>query len=643
MRSQLFRGTAILLCGLVAAGCEDVTGSSGISLTLGSQTLEVAQGASNTVSITVARNDFDGDVTLSASGLPSGVTADFTPGTLSGGATGSTLTLSASGAAATGDASVTITASGEDVDDATATLTLTVTEGGVFALEATPASVSVVRGSTANTTISIARDAGFTAGVTLSASGLPSGVTASFNPATVTGGSSTMTLTASGSATLGAATITITGASSGVASQSTNVALTVNAAGSTQQLTVDFCASDAPLWVAYQNEGGAWTRMTLDANHTVSAQITPKVSIALVWPGEDVEIIQTTAAELAPVNGVTCTEDSDVFKTLSGSVANASSHFVDIAMGWGYASLAPTDNTYTIEVPDGALDLVATRTPEASPTFTPDRFIIRRGLNLANGATIPTLDFGAAEAVAPTSHALTVTGGGSDDVYLDVAFVASVNSPNPTYVYLGSESDASGTTSFIGVPAASTAATDLHTLSVDASDPVTFETTRGGVAFFSDPANKTIALGAELAEPTISTVASSPYYRPRIQLAAGGYDGAVEFALYDPASGNELSVFISANFLASAPTTWDFTMPDFSGVSGWDNSWALPTSSGLEIDAEAYSDPLNFITEFGADNTIITWARWANYSFGAAPVATAERGQRKPRRAPRVTWHGVER
>jgi hypothetical protein len=180
-------------------------------------------------------------------------------------------------------------------------------------------------------------------------------------------------------------------------------------------------------------------------------------------------------------------------------------------------------------------------------------------------------------------------------------------------------------------------------LTVDASDPVTFETTRGGLAFFSDPANKTIALGAELAEPTITTVATSPYYRPRIQLAAGSYDGAVSFTLYDPASGNDLSVFISANFLPSAPTTWDFTMPDFTGVSGWDNSWALPTSSGLEIDAEAYSDPLNFVTEFGADNTIITWARWANYSFGAAPVAKADRSQRKPRRAPHVTWRGVER
>jgi hypothetical protein len=71
---------------------------------------------------------------------------------------------------------------------------------------------------------------GFSGTVTLSASGLPSGVTASFspNPATAT---STLTLTATNSATTGTATVTITGSSGGL----TNLAainLTVTSAGS---------------------------------------------------------------------------------------------------------------------------------------------------------------------------------------------------------------------------------------------------------------------------------------------------------------------------------------------------------------------------------------------------------------------------
>jgi hypothetical protein len=51
-------------------------------------------------------NSFDQDVTLSASGLPSGVTASFSPNPA---AFTSTLTLTVSGSAATGKSTITIT------------------------------------------------------------------------------------------------------------------------------------------------------------------------------------------------------------------------------------------------------------------------------------------------------------------------------------------------------------------------------------------------------------------------------------------------------------------------------------------------------------------------------------------------------
>src|SRR5207302_11379538 len=57
--------------------------------------------------------------------------------------------------------------------------------GSDFSLSASPNSVGVTRGSSARSTITITRQNGFNSGVTLSASGLPTGVTASFNPITV--------------------------------------------------------------------------------------------------------------------------------------------------------------------------------------------------------------------------------------------------------------------------------------------------------------------------------------------------------------------------------------------------------------------------------------------------------------------------
>lgn len=81
-----------------------------------------------------------------------------------------------------------------------------------FTLSASPASVSVAQGSCASTVINIPATGGFTGSVSLSASGLPSGVTATFNPASATG-TSTLTFCASATAATGTFTITVTGVS----------------------------------------------------------------------------------------------------------------------------------------------------------------------------------------------------------------------------------------------------------------------------------------------------------------------------------------------------------------------------------------------------------------------------------------------
>ncbi|HXF10828.1 MAG TPA: RICIN domain-containing protein [Desulfuromonadaceae bacterium] len=98
-----------------------------------------------------------------------------------------------------------------------------------FSLSASPASVTMTQGSSGTSTITENDLNGYTGTVTLSASGLPSGVTASFNPTSTTG-SSTLTLTASSTAATGTATITITG-TDGTLTHTTSITLTVNSSG----------------------------------------------------------------------------------------------------------------------------------------------------------------------------------------------------------------------------------------------------------------------------------------------------------------------------------------------------------------------------------------------------------------------------
>jgi VCBS repeat-containing protein len=97
-----------------------------------------------------------------------------------------------------------------------------------FTLSASPGSLSIMQGASGTSAVTIAPQNGFNGSVSLSASGLPGGVTASFNPNPATA-TSTLTLTASGTATTGTVTVTITG-TSGSLTNTTTIALTVNVA-----------------------------------------------------------------------------------------------------------------------------------------------------------------------------------------------------------------------------------------------------------------------------------------------------------------------------------------------------------------------------------------------------------------------------
>jgi phosphatidylserine/phosphatidylglycerophosphate/cardiolipin synthase-like enzyme len=91
-----------------------------------------------------------------------------------------------------------------------------------FTLSASPSSLNIPVGNSGTSTITSTVSGGFSGTIALSASGLPSGVSATFSPAGIAGaGSATLTLTASGTAALGASTVTVTGSSGGLTQTAT--------------------------------------------------------------------------------------------------------------------------------------------------------------------------------------------------------------------------------------------------------------------------------------------------------------------------------------------------------------------------------------------------------------------------------------
>ncbi|MFE9555651.1 hypothetical protein ACFYMW_09895 [Streptomyces sp. NPDC006692] len=100
-----------------------------------------------------------------------------------------------------------------------------------FSISDSPASATVNAGSSATSTISTAVVSGTAETVNLSASGLPSGASAAFSPASVTAGSSsTLTIATATSTPSGTYPITVTGTSSS-ATHSAAFTLTVNGSG----------------------------------------------------------------------------------------------------------------------------------------------------------------------------------------------------------------------------------------------------------------------------------------------------------------------------------------------------------------------------------------------------------------------------
>ena len=105
------------------------------------------------------------------------------------------------------------------------TIGVTVVPGPDYSLTANPTSLSIAQGKSDTSTITVVPTNGFSAGVTLSASGLPNGVTAGFSPNPTTNGS-TLTLTANGNATVGTSTVTVTGTSASLV-HTTTIQLTI--------------------------------------------------------------------------------------------------------------------------------------------------------------------------------------------------------------------------------------------------------------------------------------------------------------------------------------------------------------------------------------------------------------------------------
>src|SRR5437773_2352511 len=222
--------------------------------------VSITQGSSGTVTITATLTAGSSQaVTLSCSGLPSGITCgSFTVNPITPTGT-SDLLINVATSVAVGPYTFMVTGSpvGATASGAATTVSVTVTAPPDFSIAANPTSVSATVGVPATSTITVSPLNGFSGDVSL----VSDNGACTLGPSTVTGGSGTSTLSCTFTTT-GSVTVTVTGTSGSMS----------------HTATVDFTVAGAP-------------DFTISANPTT-------VSVTIGTAG-------TSMITISPVNGFT--------------------------------------------------------------------------------------------------------------------------------------------------------------------------------------------------------------------------------------------------------------------------------------------------------------------------------------------------
>ena len=213
--------------------------------------LSVNRGASASLPLQVSiSGGFNNAVTLAVSGLAPGITAAFNPATLAAPGSGSgTLTVTADSTVAAGTRTLTVTATGGGTTHGQS-FTLTVVAPD-FTLSA-PQPQAIVPGGTGAVAVATTGTGGFNAAVALSVSGLPTGVSGSFAPASIAApgtGSALLNLNVAAGTAAGSYSFTVTASGGGV-SHAISIPLTV-------QSSALYTSGFKDQWYAAQVAGSA--------------------------------------------------------------------------------------------------------------------------------------------------------------------------------------------------------------------------------------------------------------------------------------------------------------------------------------------------------------------------------------------------
>jgi len=230
---------------------------------------------------------------------------------------------------------------------------------------------------------------------------------------------------------------------------------------------------------------------------------------------------------------------------------------------------------------------------------------MRRGINPPNGSVLAPLDFSGAESFAPFVGTTSVLGLNGEMVDVSDGLITATGSSVELFDawYRGS------TFGLFGLPADRLAPGDLYQLFVSAQPAGSIHSARGVMSYIHTLTNQTVSLGPIPPVPSVRTLSTtSP---PRFEVTVGRQDAyrgtlLLVFTQGAAAGDRELRLYMTADYLGGAPSSWDVSTPDLS-AAGYDanlglfanvaTGWSvMPTSatSLVAILGEPYGGPTSF-------------------------------------------------
>ena len=343
---------SLLVCAVVGScgKCSTTTENEGNFVIASSESdCTIQAGASESMTITVTRSGgFTNAVTLAAQGVPTGVTATFTPASVAAGSTSSTLSLTVASTATPGVQAITIVGSASGMANKQVTMTMTITPApvGGFTISLNPATVSVQQGQAGVSAVTITRTAPFAGAVNLVLDGAPTGVTAAFNPGAIPAGSTTATatITVAASVAAGVYPLNVHGSGTGgVADQLAPLSLTVTTPGS-------FTLSINPATLSVQQGQGGTTAVTIARTAPFAG------AVNLVLDGAPTGVTAAFNPGPIPAGSTTSTATISVAASVATGVYSLNVH--GSATGGVTDRLAPLSLTVTAAPPPTRVDLL---------------------------------------------------------------------------------------------------------------------------------------------------------------------------------------------------------------------------------------------------------------------------------------------